>query len=617
MKKRAEKPQYNMAKCLCYFLGRAKKYRPETLVLLFLQILFNVSSAVFGFYMSPMILSCLENHSTARELLLTAAFFIGGGFVSDAMLRYIGNGAGVSGVKSGYQIELRAKILQELIDKLTSTSYCHCLDNQYLRAAERAIDACSGNSQAAEGTWNTLQNLAVNIVMFGFFTAMLTHIHPLIFAVTVVLSLTDFAVSGYVSRYNYRHREERSHIDRQANYLRWLPGQLSIAKDVRLFGLTSWINRLTDKAFAARQAYARREHTFYLIGTFSSMLIEALRNGAALLVLLKMCIENGMGAAQFMLCFSAVNSFNGRLNGILNSLLDLKNKCLELSCMLEFLNCPEPYCFGKGVPVPTDSPYEIRLENVSYRYPESDRKIIDRLTLTIRPGEKVAVVGLNGAGKTTLMKLITGLLDPDEGRVLLCGVDIRKFNRAEYYKLFSAVFQHFNLFDITIAETVAQSATDIDAARVLDCLEKAGLARTIQDLPKGIDTHLGREVYLDGVVLSGGQTQRLILARALYKNGAILVLDEPTAALDPLAERDLYEKYNAMSEGRTSLFISHRLASTQFCDRILYLKDGQIAEEGSHENLLKLGKEYAHLFEVQARYYQEDYRKDLTCVPEI
>ncbi len=610
MKNKKEKPQYGMTKCLRYFFSRAKKYRPETLVFLFFQILFNVSSAVFGFYMSPMILSCLENHSTAQELLLTAAFFIGGFFVSDALIGYIGNGVGSAGAKDGYQVELRSRIEQELSDKLASTSYCHCLDNSFLRAADRAFAACAGNSQAAEGTWNTLQNLAVNLIMFGFFTAMLTHIHPLIFAVTMVLSITDFAVSSYVSKYNYRHREERSHIDRQANYLRWLPGQLSIAKDVRLFGLASWINRLTDKAFAARQAYAKREHAFYLIGTFSGMFIEFLRSGAALYILLNMCIENGMGAAEFLLYFSAVNSFNGRFNGILNNLLDLKNKCLDLSYMLEFLNCPEPYRFGEGVPIPTDFPYEIRLENVSYRYPESDRNVIDHLNLTIKPGEKVAVVGLNGAGKTTLIKLITGLLDPDEGRVLLNDTDIREFNRAEYYKLFSAVFQHFNLFDITVAETVAQSAADMDASRVWDCLEKAGLTKTIQDLPKGIDTHLGREVYLDGVVLSGGQTQRLMLARALYKNGAILVLDEPTAALDPLAERDLYEKYNAMSEGRTSFFISHRLASTQFCDRILYLKDGQIAEEGSHESLLKLGKEYAHLFQVQAKYYQEDYRKE-------
>ena len=609
-KENREKPQYGMLKCLGYFFSRALKYRPETVILLFFQILFNVSSAVFGFYMSPMILSRLENHSTAQELILTAAFFIGGCFISDALVNYIGNGIGSGSVKCAYQVEVRSKILQEISDKLATTSYCHCLDNKYLRAVERAGGACSGNSSAAEGTWHTLQNLSVNIVMFVFFTAMLTYIHPLVFAVTVVLSIADFAISSYVYKYNYRHREELAHIDRQAWYLQGLPGQLSVAKDIRLFGLASWINRLTDKAFAAKEAYAQKEHRFYLIGTFSSMIIEFLRSGAVIFILLKMCLENGMSAAEFMLYFSAVNSFNGQFSGILNNFLDLKNKCLDFSCMLEFLNYPEPFNFGEGEKIPDSYTYEIKLENVSYTYPESDKKIIDGMNLTVKQGEKVAIVGLNGAGKTTLIKLITGLLDPDEGRILLNGIDIKKFNRAEYYKLFSAVFQHFNMYDITVAETVAQSAEDIDLPRVRDCLEKSGLTKAVDDLPEGINTHLGREVYLDGVVLSGGQTQRLMLARALYKNGSVLVLDEPTAALDPLAERDMYEKYNSMAEGKTSLFISHRLASTQFCDRILYLKDGKIAEEGTHEALLKRGGEYAELFQVQARYYREDFNKE-------
>lgn len=613
-KKKKDKPQYGMGKCLRYFIGRAIKYRPETLVFLFFQILFNVSSAVFGFYMSPMILSKLENHSTAQEFILTAAFFIGGCFISDAAVRYIGNGAGAGGVKAGYQIDLRVSILQELNDKGAETSYCNCLDNSFLRASERARRACNGNSDAAEGTWDTLQNLSVNIVMFVFFTAMLTYINPLVFALTMLLSIIDFAVSSYVYKYNYRHREELSHLDRQAGYLQGLPGQLSVAKDIRLFGLSSWINRLTDKALLLKQAYAKKEHAFYLIGTFSSMAIEFIRSGAVLFILLKMCIENGMSAAQFMLYFSAVNSFNGQFSGILNNFLDLKNKCLDFSSMLEYLNYPEPYNFGEGKPIPDDYTYEIRLENVSYTYPESDKKIIDNMSLTIKRGEKVAIVGLNGAGKTTLVKLITGLLDPDEGRILLNGVDIKEFNRNKYYKLFSAVFQHCNMFDITVAETVAQSATDIDVSRVKDCLDKAGLTKAVNELPNGIDTHLGRDVYLDGVVLSGGQTQRLMLARALYKNGAVLVLDEPTAALDPLAERDMYEKYNSMSAKKTSLFISHRLASTQFCDRVLYLENGRIAEEGTHESLLRLGKEYAKLFNIQARYYQKDYDKGQEAV---
>ena len=230
---------------------------------------------------------------------------------------------------------------------------------------------------------------------------------------------------------------------------------------------------------------------------------------------------------------------------------------------------------------------------------------VDDVSFDIERGETLGLVGESGCGKSTIGRAILRLHEPTGGEVLLNGVDVRDFNRREYYGLFSAVFQEFSILDVTVAENIAQTNENIDTKKLWDCIEKAGLTETIQKLPKGLDTHVGRQVYLDGVLFSGGQTQRLMLARALYKDGAILLLDEPTAALDPLAENDIYQKYKDMTAGKTSLFISHRLASTRFCDRIIFVADGHITEEGTHDQLLARGGAYAKLFEVQSRYYQE------------
>ena len=312
-----------------------------------------------------------------------------------------------------------------------------------------------------------------------------------------------------------------------------------------------------------------------------------------------------MPASEFLLYFTAVSGFTSWVTGILSNFSQLHKESIALSRVQEYLHVDEPFKFAEGIEPPQADAYALTLEDVSFRYPGTEKDVLTHVNLTIRPGEKLAIVGLNGAGKTTLVKLLCGFYDPTEGRVLLNGQDIRDFNRTKYYELFSAVFQQFSVMDVTIAETVAQSVDGIDMDKVALCLDKAGLTEALAKFPEGVNTHIGREVYLDGVMLSGGQTQRLMLARALYKDGPILVLDEPTAALDPLAENDIYMKYNEMTTGKTSVFISHRLASTRFCDRILFIADGGIAEEGTHDELLALGGAYAKLFEVQSRYYKE------------
>ena len=377
-----------------------------------------------------------------------------------------------------------------------------------------------------------------------------------------------------------------------------------------MFGLAPWLRELRMKSMKALAAFVARRERTYLWANVVDVALTLLRSGLAYAYLIWQTLEQGWPASTFLLYFTAVSGFTAWVTGMLSQLSRLHQESIDLSKVQEYLNLPEPFRFEDGLQPPVAQGYELRLENVSFRYPGTEKDILKHMNLTIHPGEKLAIVGLNGAGKTTMVMLLCGFYDPTEGRVRLNGQDIREFDRSAYYKLFSAVFQGFSILDTTIAECVAQTAQGIDLEKVQRCLAQAGLTETMAKFPQGVNTHFGREVYLDGVQLSGGQTQRLMLARALYKDGPILVLDEPTAALDPIAENDIYQKYSDMTAGKTSVFISHRLASTRFCDRIVFIADGGIAEEGTHQALLAKGGAYARLFAVQSRYYQEGGAQD-------
>lgn len=391
------------------------------------------------------------------------------------------------------------------------------------------------------------------------------------------------------------------------NYLTRNARDLTAAKDIRIFGLRTWLEELHDKAMGAYTAFQKKAQSVYIWAKIVDLVLTFFRNAIAYVYLIGLVVANNLDVAEFLLLFSAIGGFTVWVTGILDGFQLLHRQSLDISTVRECLEFDESFCFEGGEPIPqrADGQYEIRLENVSFRYPEAAKDTLSNINLTLHSGEKLAVVGLNGAGKTTLIKLMCGFLDPTKGRVLLNGMDIRLFNRAEYYELFSAVFQTFSLLAGTIATNVAQSCEQIDMERVRNCVEKAGLREKIESLKDGYETYLNRQVFENAILLSGGETQRLMLARALYKDAPFVVLDEPTAALDPIAESQLYEKYNEMTKGKSSVYISHRLASTRFCDRILLIADGKISEEGTHEQLLAQGGRYAKLYEVQSNYYRE------------
>ena len=597
--KHTEKPKYSVRQNVCFMVRTAWETRRRVLLLCVVLAAVQVALNLAQLYIAPEILAKVEQGAPVRELVQTIGFFTAVLFLLQGAAAYC------EAVRMPGEIDVRCAIIRMISRKNGETSYPNVHDSKILKLEEQTQRATSGNDDAAEHIWHTLTELLANLGGFAVYLLLLCRLSRFLILLVVLTAAADFFVSHYINEWEYRHRGEREQYDKELHYFLDKPRQVQLAKEIRVFGLAPWLRELREKSLRALAAFITRREKTCLWANAADVVLTLMRNGIAYAYLIRQTLVHGWPASTFLLYFTAVSGAAAWVTGILTQCSQLHKESIDLSRVQEYLHIPEPFRFEGGLQPPAADGYELRLENVSFRYPGTDKDIIKQMNLTIRPGERLAVVGLNGAGKTTMVMLLCGFYDPTEGRVLLNGQDIREFDRGAYYRLFSAVFQGFSILDTTIAECVAQTAENIDREKVERCLAQAGLTQAIAQFPQGVNTHFGRDVYLDGVQLSGGQTQRLMLARALYKDGPILILDEPTAALDPLAENDIYQKYSDMTAGKTSVFISHRLASTRFCDRILFIADGGIAEEGTHQELLAKGGAYAELFAVQSRYYQE------------
>lgn len=601
-KEKAPKPKYNMAQNSWFMIKLAwTSGEKKVIVLSLLSALFAVALNLINLYVSPTILSVVERQASVTELIVTIVVFVAALMLVSAASSYVNTNTLYG------RISVRCEIINLLNRKMATTSYQNISDERFKTLKIKVQETIGSNRAATEAVWTTLTDLTTNIVGFAFYVVLMSSIQPLLLLAILATTVVSYFVSNRLSEWGYKHREEESEYSTQIYYLGRQSSDLTVAKDIRIFGLRSLLDDLYAKSMAAYTAFKRKEQGVYIWASVTDLVLTFLRNAIAYAYLIGLVIGNGLSVSEFLLFFGAVGGFTAWVSGILSGFNTLHKQSLDISSVRECLEFPEPFKFEDGEPIKAkeNKLYEIRLENVSYRYPGADKDTLTNVNLTLHPGEKLAVVGLNGAGKTTLIKLICGFLDPTEGRILLDGKDIRDYNRRDYYKMFSAVFQEFSLLAGTIATNVAQDSEGFDMERVKDCVEKAGLRKKIESLKDGYDTYLNREVFEDAMLLSGGETQRLMLARALYKNAPFIVLDEPTAALDPIAESEMYQKYNEMTSGKSSIYISHRLASTRFCDRIIMIADGRIGEEGTHEELLKAGGKYAELYEVQSKYYKE------------
>ena len=378
-------------------------------------------------------------------------------------------------------------------------------------------------------------------------------------------------------------------------------------KDIRLYAMEQPLADFVGKDVYGNVCDCEQTMRFRCAGLsfISTMMNYVLRFGVYLLLIF-VALGGGLSVgviAQYVSCIMLLlAAISGMVGAVQTSLINHE----YTKRFFSYFDIPNPMYQGSlSVEKRDDNEYYIEFRDVSFQYPNTDAYALRHVNLKFKIGEKLAVVGMNGSGKTTFIKLLCRLYDPTEGVILLNGVDIRKYNYDEYMSIFSVVFQDFRLFAFSLGQNVAAGA-GYNPTQAASCLKEAGFGEWLSKMPKGLETSLYQDFDKQGVEISGGEAQKIALARALYKNAPFIVLDEPTAALDPVSEYEVYRKFNEISGGKTAIYISHRLASCRFCDEILVFNEGVIVQHGTHEALLaESGGKYAELWNAQAQYYTE------------
>ncbi len=495
--------------------------------------------------------------------------------------------------------------------KRMTMDYALMLDPGFKEAEDKLDRAMSSNHAPAMNIPRTMVELLSSAGGLLLYAGVIASVHPLILGLLAVSAGSNWLALSRARAYMEKTREARGKAHRRIETLRKALQNPAAAKDMRLYGALGWVYGWASGQFAQWRDSEGKVAGKQMAAQMIDGALVLLRDGIAYAFLLSLLLTDRMTPGDFVYVFSAIGALSGWIAGVLTGFSDLSKASVEMMDIIAVGEYPDRMRTGPGcrMPIGDALPPSLSLSGVSYTYPGAEKQALSDINLTIRQGERIAIVGANGAGKTTLIKVLTGLYQPTEGTVSLAGVPQPEYNRDEYYSLFSPVFQDIHLLSCDIAGNVSQQTPeDTDMARVWRCLEGAGLADKVKSLPKAEKTLLVRSVSAEAIELSGGEKQKLAMARALYKDAPVLVLDEPTAALDPIAENETYLKYAELTEGKTSVYISHRLASTRFCDRILLLDGNTLTEQGTHDELMRLGGTYAHMFQVQASYYQEEQR---------
>lgn len=505
-------------------------------------------------------------------------------------------------------IGARFYMMLKMNRKAMKIDFEHLENPDVMDCYQKAKNACNNNDSGIEGMMRESTRLLESFTTVLLGMGILSTLNIWLVLLMVGIAVVHFLIVNRTNKITkMRVWDPLATWWRKRWYMQNVTTNFDAAKDIRMFGLRGWLTEKYQELNKTRYEAQKLNATFWFWTSISGNIFWCLSQILVYAWLVRSMIRGELTIGNFTLYLASSATFFEFVSALLNGAAGVLARNREVDDFRSFLDFDGGDTKQDGAELPIADAYEFVFENVFFKYPKAERYALKNLNLTLKAGERLAVVGLNGAGKSTMIKLLLRLYEPTEGRILLNGVDVREYNKESYYEAFAPVFQQVELFAFPLEENVSMKEPErTDGAKAKECLEAAGLAEKVASLPAGTKTELLKIVYDDGVDLSGGEKQKLALARALYKDAPVVVLDEPTAALDALAEAKLYEDFDKLIGGKTAVYISHRLSSTQFCSHVAMFADGEMVEYGTHTELMERNGAYAEMFRIQAQYYVEE-----------
>jgi ABC-type multidrug transport system, ATPase and permease components len=579
-------------KLMFSFAWREKKGR----LFIFLRIavaLINAAFAVLYAIVPGFVINELLGHRRVDALIVNIALLT----LSPVIGHFINKAIRLRLQKLRTETEL--KFLTDFFDYTLSMDYETLEDPEIQRLRWRAEDALKN----VFGFIETAAEFLSSVFSVFAMSSIIVTLNPLMIILVICIVFVNSAVAKKANHRAYLLGKEADKHDDYRDMLRFMMSSFGYAKENRLFNLKSFF----IKKFTDNQTEIDKINFKSYKNSFSSSTSGTLTNSVQQIVLYAYLVYNviakGLSIGNMTIYMNAVNQLSGALNSAFARYLDLSFNSLSVQDYIEFTSIP-PRQRETGDKTPTlGEDCVIEFKNVSYKYPGSENYALRNLNLTIRGKEKLCVVGANGSGKTTFVKLLTRLYFPTEGEILLNGVDINEFDYEKYQQMFSPVFQDFSLYYLSMGENIVLSS-EYDKARPDDISADSSLSSLVEKLPKGYDTQVGKAIDPEGFETSGGEGQKIAVARALYHDAPIFLLDEPTAALDPVAEFEIYKQLHEMITDRVVVMITHRLSAVQLADKVAVFENGGLIEYGTHKQLYEQGGIYAEMFDKQAQFYR-------------